>query len=167
MTDTIKLTRDQVVALGPCSEDRIPNFGRRKSMSAAQALEAGATIDDLLWVAGQLGRKDLCVKFALACAQRVAHLNPDPRVPAAIDAAAAWVADPSEENRAAARAAGDAARAAGDAWAAAWAAGAADGAAGAAGDAAWAAGDAARAAARAAGDAEREAQRAIFLEIFG
>ena len=163
MTDTIKLTRDQVVALGPCSEDRIPNFGRRKSMSAAQALEAGATIDDLLWVYGQLGRKDLCVKFALACAQRVAHLNPDPRVPAAIDAAAAWVADPSEENRAAARAAGDAAWAA---WAAAGAAGDA-----AAGAAAWAAaGAAARAAwaaARAARAAEREAQRAIFLEIFG
>lgn len=138
MTDTmtIKLTRAQVVALGPCSENRIPDFGRRKSMTAAQALEAGATIDDLLWVAGRLGRKDLIVHFALACAQRVAHLNPDPRVGGALGAAAAWVADPSEENRTAA-----------------WAAGAA--------------GAAARAAAWAAGAAEQEAQRAIFLEIFG
>ena len=191
--EAIRLTRAQVVALGPCSESRIPKFGRRKTMTASQALDAGASVDDLLWVAGRLGRKDLCVRFALACAQRVAHLNPDARVQAALDATASWLADPTEENRAAAWAAAWAARAARAAWdasnAAAWAAGDAAGdasnaAAWAAGDAAWAA-RAARAAASNAWDAawdaraasnagagaavaaEREAQRAIFKEIFG
>ena len=189
----IALTPAEVAALRPCS-DCSHLFGRRKKMNARQALEAGASIADLLWVADKLGRKDLCVRFALACAQRVAHMNPDPRVQAALDATARWLDDPTPENyaaRAAARdAAGDAARAAardaaGDA---AWAA-ARDAARAAAGDAAWAAamaaaGDAARAAARAAagdaawaavraaawaaaGDAELDEQRRIFLEIFG
>lgn len=139
----IKLTYAQLAALQPCAlESRKTLFGKRKTLTAAQALAAGASIPDLLWVAGRLGRKDLCVKFALACAQRVAHHNTDPRVQAALDATAAWIADPSEENRqatdATARAAWAAATRAADA--AAWAADAA---------------------------AEREAQRAIFLEIFG
>ena len=178
----IALTPAEVAALRPCS-DRSHLFGRRKKMNARQALEAGASIADLLWVADKLGRKDLCVRFALACAQRVAHMNPDPRVQAALDATARWLDDPTPENyaaRAAARAAaGAAARAAAGAaaWAAAWAAAgaAARAAAGAAaraaawaaaGAAAWAAagdaaGDAARAAAwDAAGDAVRAAARA-------
>ena len=110
----IRLTKAELTALDPCGlDDRLKLFGRRKSMDARQALEAGVSIDDLLWVAGSLGRKDLCVRYALACAQRVAHLNPDPRVQAALDATAAWIADPSEVNRDAARdAAWDAARAA-------------------------------------------------------
>ena len=176
--EAIRLTRAQVVALGPCSESRIPKFGRRKTMTASQALDAGASVDDLLWVAGRLGRKDLCVRFALACAQRVAHLNPDARVQAALDATASWLADPTEENRAAAWAAAWAARAARAAWdasnAAAWAAGdaawaarAARAAASNAWDAAWDARAASNAGAGAAVAAEREAQRAIFKEIFG
>ena len=164
--EAIRLTRAQVVALNPCSENHIPDFGRRKSMTASQALDAGTTIPNLLWVAGRLGRKDLCVRFALACAQRVAHLNPDARVQAALDATAAWLADPTDRNKAAAWAAASAARAA--AWAAAWAA-RVSAAASAAEYAAWAAASAARAArdAEDAEDAEREAQRAIFKEIFG
>ena len=181
----IALTPAEVAALRPCS-DRSHLFGRRKKMNARQALEAGASIADLLWVADKLGRKDLCVRFALACAQRVAHMNPDPHVQAALDATARWLDDPTPENyaaRAAARAAaGAAARAAAGAaaraaaWAAAgaaaWAA-AGDAAGDAARAAAWdAAGDAVRAAARAAawaaaGDAELDEQRRIFLEIFG
>ena len=143
--EAIRLTRAQVVALNPCSENHIPDFGRRKSMTASQALDAGTTIPNLLWVAGRLGRKDLCVRFALACAQRVAHLNPDARVQAALDATAAWLADPTDRNKAAAWAADTAA----------WAADAAARAARAAEDA------------EDAEDAEREAQRAIFKEIFG
>jgi hypothetical protein len=164
---TITLTRDQVAALRPCS-DRSHLFGRRKKMGARQALKAGASVDDLLWVANKLGRRDLCVRFALACAQRVAHLNPDPRVQAALDATQAWLDSPTPETDAARAAARDAARAA--ARDAAWAAWDAAWAAGDAGAAAWAAWDAARAAAWDAGDAgaaEREAQRLIFLEIFG
>ena len=42
-------------------------------------------------MAGQIGRKDLCVRFALACAQRVAYLNPDPRVQAALHVTQAWL----------------------------------------------------------------------------
>jgi hypothetical protein len=77
--------------------------------------------------------------------------HPDDKRPRqAIEAAKAWLKDPSEENR----------NAAGAAWAAAWAAwdaARAAGAAGAAWAAAWAAWDAARAAARAAGAAAGDA----------
>jgi hypothetical protein len=117
---TITLTLAQLEALNPCDfEGRKALYGRKRSLSAVQALEAGASISDLLWVAGRLGRKDLCVRFALLCAQRVAHLNSDPRVQAAIDAGFAWLNSPM----------GAAARAA---WAAVGATDAAMGAAGAA-----------------------------------
>jgi hypothetical protein len=139
---TIKLTREHLTALDPCDLDvRLQLFGRRKSLTARQALDAGATVADLLWVLGKLGRKRECVLFALGCARAVAHLNTDPRVQGALDATQAWLDDPSEANRlaAAAAAARAAARAA---------------------DAAYAAADAARAAAYAAADAARTAAAA-------
>ena len=75
--------------------------------------------------------KTECVRFAVWCAKRIQHLNSDFRISAAIEAAEAWLLDPSEANRLAAR---DAARAVGAA--------------------AGAAADAAAAAARAAGAAD-------------
>jgi hypothetical protein len=178
---TISITRDQLAAMNPCdAESRLKMFGRRKTMNVKQALAAGATISDILWVAGQLGLKRQSVQFALACAQRVAHLNTDPRVQKALGATQLWLDADTD-------AAGDAARAA---WAASWAteaAGDAARAAEAAGDASWAAeaaGDAARAASwateaaawaawaardaawDAAWDAEIEAQKALLIEIF-
>lgn len=136
----VSITREQLREMNPCGlEARMKLFGRRKSLSARHALAAGATVPDLLWVASRLGRKRECVQFALRCAQRVAHLNPDPRVQAALDATQAWIDAPTD---------------AGAAGAAAWDAGAARAAA-------WAA---ARAAARAAEEAE---QKILFLEIFG
>jgi hypothetical protein len=170
MDKIMTLTKAQLRKLGPCAmapyEHLFPTA--RTRVTARQALDGGVSIPDLLWVAAQMGRKDRCVRFALECAQRVAHLNTDPRVQAALDATKAWLDDPCE---ATARAAGDAARAA---WAAAWdarAARAAWAAAWASGDAAgaaWAAGAAmaAMAAARAAWDAEEQAQREIFIRIF-
>jgi hypothetical protein len=80
----IKLTYDEVVALRPCSLSRIPRFGRRKTLSAKQALELDVSISDLLWVAGKLGLKKECVQFALLCAQRAQSNNTDPRVNAAL-----------------------------------------------------------------------------------
>lgn len=104
MTKAISVTRDQLAAMNPCGlDDRIKLFGRRKTMTAALAFEAGATIHDLLWVAQRLGHKDKCVKFALACAQRVAHLNLDPRVQACLDATGQYLAFPTEANLAAMR----------------------------------------------------------------
>ena len=50
---TLRLTYQDVLALRPCSIDRVPSFGRRKYLTAAQALERGATIEDLLWVAAK------------------------------------------------------------------------------------------------------------------
>lgn len=178
----ISITRDELVALEPCDlEQRLALFGRRKSLTAKQAFAAGATISDLRWVAGRLGHKTLLVKFALACAQRTAHLNPDPRVQAALDATQAWLDAPTEENRAnAANAAAAAAYAATNATAsyttpAAYAAYAAAAAAYAASAAyavsAASAASAAAANAAAAYDAGREKetaiQEALFLEIFG
>jgi hypothetical protein len=37
-----------------------------------------------------------CVKFAVWCAKRVQHINTNPRVAAAIQAAEKWILDPSE-----------------------------------------------------------------------
>jgi hypothetical protein len=134
--------------------DKIPSFGRRKYMTAAQALAAGVSIDDLLWVAGRMGLKEQCVRFALACARRVAYLNYDPCVQAALDATQAWLDSPAPEtSEAAARAAWVAAEAAAEAaaevaWAWAWE-----------GAEAWEA--------EAAGTKEIAEQRRIFLEIFG
>ena len=174
MDKIMTLTKAQLRKLGPCAmapyEHLFPTA--RTRVTARQALDGGVSIPDLLWVAAQMGRKDRCVRFALECAQRVAHLNTDPRVQAALDATKAWLDDPCE---ATARAAGDAARAAWAAWAAAWdarAARAAWAAAWAARAAAWAAAWDARAAraawaaARAAWDAEEQAQREIFIRIF-
>ena len=49
------------------------------------------------------------VKFALFCAKKVAHLNPDKRANEAILAAEKWLEEPSEENRKLADAAANAA----------------------------------------------------------
>jgi hypothetical protein len=148
---SIKVTLEEVLALNPCDhEERIALFGKRKSMSAATALKLGVSFEDILWVAAHIGRKDLCVQFALECAQRVAYLNPDPRVQAALDATANYLADPCS-------------RIAGKAWAAGNAAWAASDAAWAASDASRAARDAAWAASRAAAMAARDASRAAAM----
>jgi len=174
----LRLTKDALIALKPCDlDDRLRLFGQRKSMTARQALDAGATVGDLLWVLGAVGRKDLCVRFALGCAQAVAHLSTDPRVEAALAATQAWLDDPSENNRLAAAAAAAAAayayayadadayaaRSAADAYAYADADAYAAVAAAAAADAAAAA--AAAAAADAAAAAAAAAQRELFLQI--
>ncbi len=157
----ITLTRAEVAALKPCSLDKLKVFEGRDRLNAREALEAGASIRDLLWVAGKLGLKRQCVQFAVACAERVAHLNPDPRVQAALDAARAWLDDPSEDKRCAAdaalaaayavRAAADAVRAAASDYASVYAVYAAN---------------AADYAAFPTGAAARAAQRDIFLTIF-
>ena len=102
--------------------------------------------------------------FAVWCARQVEHLNPDPRVKAAIDTAERYANGEATDDElasawdAASGAAWDALRAARDAAMAAR--DAASGAACAAADAAWAARDAARAARNA-----RNAQQKRFLEI--
>ena len=137
---TLSVTRDELTAMQPCGlEERLKLFGRRESLNTKQALAAGVSISDVLWVAGKLGHKRECVLFALRCAQRVAHLNTDPRVQAALDATQAWLDNPTDETAGVAGAAG----------AAAWAAEAAVDAWAAARDAAWA------------------AQLAKFIEMFG
>lgn len=95
----LSITRDELLAFNPCGgADRLALFGRRKSLTAAQALKAGASVRDVLWVVGRMGRKDLCVRFALAAAQRVAHLDRTGTAQPCLDAAGAYVADPSEPN---------------------------------------------------------------------
>lgn len=99
MTNRYAITVEELKALNPCAlDERLKLFGRRKRLTVAQALKAGATVSDVLWVAGRMGHKAECVRFAVACAESVSHLNPDPRVRAAIDAAKAWIDSPTEEN---------------------------------------------------------------------
>ena len=150
-TQPITLTLTQLRELEPCHLERHePLFEAKPSMTVRQALEAGVSIPDLLWVAGRLNLKSQIVAFVARVAREVAHLNSDPRVMAAIKAAEAWVREPSEGNREAAANAADAARAATRAaWATAaaraatWVALAAAWAARATAEAAWAAADAA------------------------
>lgn len=166
MTQPITLTLAQLRKLKPCDlEPHKPLFEGKRSVSVRQALEAGVSIPDLLWVAGELDLKPQIVTFAARVAREVAHLNPDPRVMAAIEAAEAWVREPSEGNREAAWTAWVDAAAAADAADAA----AADAAAAAAARAARAA--AAREAWMAAADATNaglpeQRIREIFAEVF-
>jgi hypothetical protein len=123
VTQPITLTLARLRKLKPCNlEPHKPLFEGKHSVSVRQALEAGVSISDLLWVAGELDLKPQIVTFAAKVAREVAHLNPDPRVMAAIEAAEAWLREPNGANQEAAADAFDAA------WAAAgamWAAGAA------------------------------------------
>jgi hypothetical protein len=105
-TKPITLTLAQLRKLKPCHLERHkPLFEGKRSVSVRQALEAGVSVSNLFWVAGKLDLKPQIVTFAARVAREVAHLNPDPRVMAAIEAAEAWVLDPSEGNREAADAA--------------------------------------------------------------
>jgi hypothetical protein len=172
------LTWKAILAFDPCSSGRdsickklkaaYPDY-RTRALTLAEAAEAGATFDQLIWAAGRAAEADPdCARrirlFGADCAARVAHIANDPRSTAAIVASRQFAR--GEIDDAARAAASDAAwaaaraawAAASDAARAAWAA-----ASDAASDAAWAARDAARAAARAA---EQEWQRARLVVWF-
>lgn len=97
MTRPYRLTKVHLISLGPCALDRrLKLFGGAKSLTASQALQRGFTASDILWVAGKLGRGLDCVRAAIRFAEAVAHLNTDPRVKEAIDAAKNYVENPSD-----------------------------------------------------------------------
>ena len=154
----VTVTRDQLTAMNPCDLDkRLAWFGRRKALDVRTALAAGATVRDVLWVAQRLGHRDLCARFALLAAQRATVHTTDPRPQACLDAANAYVSEPSDANLVTLRKARAAA-----ADATAYASYAADAA-----DAADAAAYAADAAAYAAQKAEIEAQHVLLIEVLG
>src|SRR3990172_1665376 len=141
--EPVTAARETLRRLEACPE-AVDWVGDRAPETAWQECLRG---DWLLWYASQLAvdRRQL-VRAACACARLVLHLvrEGEERPRLAIDAAGRWADDPTEENRMAARDAGDAAdTAAGDAAdTAAYTAGVAAYSAGAAGVAAWVAGDA-------------------------
>lgn len=147
----VTLTREELTAMNPCGLDgRLALFGRRRKMDVRQALAAGATVSNILWVAGRLGLGKECAHFAEAAAKRVAHLqNSAAYAASASDAAADAAAYASADAAAYASAAYAACAAYAADYAADYAAAAA---------AAYAAADAA---------AEREAQKQILIEVFG
>ena len=153
------ITLDQLIVWKPCDlSTRKALFASRANLSVSQALDAGATVSDILWVAEKLELTLECVVFATRCAENVAHLNSDPRVQKAINAAKNYVENPAP------RAASDAAdeAAADAAYEAAYAAARVEDRE-AAHAAAYAAADAADAAAR----AETEKfQKDLLIEIF-
>ena len=163
----ITISKSQLQAWQPCDLPlRLAKFGSRDTLNVSQALEAGFTVSDILWVAGKLGLAAECVTFARRAADRAA---------AAGAAGAADRAARAADRAAAAGAAGAADRAAEAAdWAARaayWAAGVAGAAAARAAEAAywaayWAAGVAGAAAARAAEAAEIERQKQDLVELF-
>ena len=140
------ITTEQIMSWNPC--DRY-NEGIVSDLIGAgktpiEIAELGIPVEDRLWV---LLRNDVIPEMdlhSLACdfAQEVAHLNPDPRVQAAIDAKRKWIAGQISDKELAA------------AWEAAWEAARAAAMAAAARAAAWAATwEAARAAAWSAAEA--------------
>ena len=151
----ITITKDQLREMRPCDlSERLKQFGSAEKMDVEAALNAGFSISNVLWVAGQLGLKEHCVRFALLSAQRVAKNNPDERVATALRAAQDWIDNPCPRTVASAASAAWAAWGARSAESAAWAAWAsAEAAAWAAESAAWA--------------AEIEAQKALLISIFG
>ena len=82
----LAITYTELKALTPCEESlrRVAKLmgGARKwssGVNAAQAREAGATFDDLVWVASTLARKDADIDRRLRlwmadCAARVLHI---------------------------------------------------------------------------------------------
>ena len=82
----LAITYTELKALTPCEESlrRVAKLmgGARKwssGVNAAQAREAGATFDDLIWVASTLARKDADIDRRLRlwmadCAARVLHI---------------------------------------------------------------------------------------------
>ena len=95
----LKITLKELLALKPCfPKERKALFGRRKTMDVATALKRGATIHDILWAAAKVGRRDLCIKFALACAVRAEKFDKTGTAKSCNDATAAYVADPSPAN---------------------------------------------------------------------
>lgn len=76
MPRTMSISLAELKEFHPCRpEERFRLFESRTTLSVSQALKLGVSIDDILWVAGRLGQKDLCVKFALGCAQHISHLS--------------------------------------------------------------------------------------------
>jgi hypothetical protein len=65
------LTRAALIDMKPCDlSERLALFGDADSLTTEQALAAGATVDDILWIAGRLRLTDGIVEFAERCATR-------------------------------------------------------------------------------------------------
>ena len=109
----MKISKQELIELNAC-EDGLTRFieqtnGTDEPVDVVSLIGGVNTIEDLLWLAGEcLDKKDILV-FTIKCAQLVSHLNDNPRVQTAIDAAQSWVDNPCEETRQAAADAADAA----------------------------------------------------------
>lgn len=98
-----KISYAELSAFSPCG-DREPLFKGKSTLTVRQAIKAGASVGDILWVAGRLGLGRLCAEFANRCSARCASY-PDS---AAATAAARYASDAA--SYAAARCASYAAR---------------------------------------------------------
>lgn len=71
-----RITKEQLAAMRPCSlKERLALFEGHKTLGVREAFDLGASISDILWVAGRLGLGAECAQFAKKCAERVAHLK--------------------------------------------------------------------------------------------
>lgn len=71
MTGTT-LTYEELRSLGTCNLERYRElFKGRETLNVAEALDAGATVEEILWVAMKLGYRRECLSFALKCRDRV------------------------------------------------------------------------------------------------
>lgn len=99
---TIRVSQAQLIKFDPCGlEWRLKLFGDKNTLTAQQAYEAGFPIEDLIWIAAKLNFARKLVKWGLWCLARVVITNGPvtPTTQAAINAAQAWLDDPTEPNR--------------------------------------------------------------------
>jgi hypothetical protein len=105
MSNAVKNFSKHLKSLGACPEARKWASGR----SAAEAWEMCDRADWMFWWARRsaINRRANYRACAIELARGVAHLNTDPRISAAIEAAERCTADPSKKNRSAAAAAAE------------------------------------------------------------
>lgn len=76
MGKRVTLEVGDLIDMQPCDlSKRLALFGERKRLTVRQALKAGASVSDILWVAGRLKLRDQIVEFAKRAAAEVAHLK--------------------------------------------------------------------------------------------
>ena len=130
----MKITVEKLEELGACSDgldafkSEFPNGAEFKDISERAINKGGDSLSYALWLAPRLMTKDNAVRFAIYAAREASHIfeaaYPEEKRPRkAIEAAEAWLENPSEETaNAAARAASSARAAAYAAYAEAYAA---------------------------------------------
>ncbi len=106
----MKNTINTIKSFDPCSEGFVRlikqlggDFNRDQEFEISSLVNGKNTIGDITWLLGELGEKAMLVEFSIFCAELVLPISEkdnDSKAPReAINAAKAWLENPTEENR--------------------------------------------------------------------